>query len=275
MTWPNKIKQFVSLHGSVSGNLSGHGHEARTVKQMVRMLHTSDVHIGHVRGSADTHGETCQCPAHGLADAVVEYQADVLMISGDLFDHARLPNSAVRSTLEILSAPGVPVVVIPGNHDVHDDKSLWQRCRKDVERTGIRLLEELEGSSLTLESNQMTIWGRAMNDHEPGYRPLLNVPPRPSTEWYVVAAHGHLNLSSEDAHRSSPITYEEISSTNADYVALGHWHVPTDASHGSVTAWYPGAPMGSPGNGTAALITFSEEVQVEHVPVVEPVNGCA
>ncbi|MFL2988057.1 MAG: exonuclease SbcCD subunit D [Candidatus Poriferisodalaceae bacterium] len=275
MTLPNKIKQFISLHSSVSGNLSDHGDEARAMKQMVRMLHTSDVHIGHVRGSAEAHQETCQCPAHGLADAAIQNEADILMISGDLFDHARLPDSAVRSTLEILTAPGLPVVVIPGNHDVHDDKSLWQRCRRDVEQTGVQLLEDLEGSSLTLESNQMTIWGRAMNDHEPGYRPLLNAPPRPSTRWYVVAAHGHLNLSSEDAHRSSPITYEEISSTNADYVALGHWHIPTDASHGSVTAWYPGAPMGSPGNGTAALITFSEEVRVEHVAVLEPVNGCA
>ena len=100
MTLPNKIKQFVSLHGSVSGNLSGHGDEARAMNQMVRMLHTSDVHIGHVRGTADAHGETCQCPAHGLADAVLQNRADILMISGDLFDHARLPESAVRSTLE-------------------------------------------------------------------------------------------------------------------------------------------------------------------------------
>ncbi len=275
MTWPDKIEQFVSLNSSVSGNLSGHGDEARSMKQMVRMLHTSDVHIGHVRGSADAHREVCQCPAHALAEAVVQHRADILMISGDLFDHARLPDSAVRSTLEILTAPEVPVVVIPGNHDVHDDKSLWERCRNDVEQTGIQLLENIEGSSLTLESNQMTIWGRAMNDHEPGYRPLLNAPARPSSKWYVVAAHGHLNLSSEDAHRSSPITYEEISSTNADYVALGHWHVPTNASHGSVMAWYPGAPMGSPGNGTAALVTFSEEVQVDHVPVFAPANGCA
>ena len=274
MTLCNKISQFVSLDGSVSGNLSGHGTEVRTVKPIVRMLHTSDVHIGHTRGSAGDHAEVCQCPVHGIAEAVTQHQVDVLMVAGDLFDHARLSVVAVKSTLEILTAPGIPVVVIPGNHDVHDEKSLWQRCREHVEETGIQLLEELEGSSLVIESNQMTIWGRAMNEHEPGYRPLLNAPPRPSTGWYVVAAHGHLNLSSEDAHRSSPITYEEISSTNADYVALGHWHVPTDASHGAVTAWYPGAPMGSPGNGTAALVTFSERVQVEHVPIAVPVNGC-
>ena len=101
MTLPNKIKQFVSLHGSVSGNLSGHGDEARAMNQIVRMLHTSDVHIGHVRGSADAHGETCQCPAHGLADAVIQNRADILMIAGDLFDHARLPESAVRSPVAL------------------------------------------------------------------------------------------------------------------------------------------------------------------------------
>ena len=244
------------------------------MKEIVRMLHTSDVHIGHAKGSSGTHLEVCQCPALAIAEAATRYQADVLMVAGDLFDHARLPDSAVRSTLEILSEPELPVVVIPGNHDVHDKQSLWDRCRQDVEKTGIELFEDLEGSSLVLEANQMTIWGRAMNEHEPGYRPLLNPPKRPDTKWFVVAAQGHLNLSSEDAYRSSPITFEEISSTNADYVALGHWHVPTDASHGSVTAWYPGTPMGMPGNGTAALVTFGDEIRVEHVPVIEPDKGC-
>jgi DNA repair exonuclease SbcCD nuclease subunit len=240
----------------------------------VRMLHTSDVHIGHVTGPGDRHADICQCPILGLAAAIGEYQADLLMIAGDLFDHARLSESAVGATLELLTGPGVPVVVIPGNHDVHDTKSLWQRCRSDVDRTGIHLLDQIEGSAFVHESKQITIWGRAMTDHEPSYRPLGEVPSRPNKGWYVVAAHGHLNLSSEDAHRSSPITYEEISATKADYVALGHWHLPTDASHGGVTAWYPGAPMGSPGNGSAALVTFENETTVEHVPISVPAQGC-
>ena len=114
----------------------------------VRMLHTSDVHIGHVTGPGDHHADVCQCPVLGLAAAVREHQADVLMIAGDLFDHARLSDSTVAATLDIVTSPGVPVVIIPGNHDVHDTKSLWERCRSDVQRTGVHLLDRLEGSSL-------------------------------------------------------------------------------------------------------------------------------
>ena len=124
----------------------------------VRMLHTSDVHIGHVTGPGDHHADVCQCPVLGLAAAVREHQADVLMISGDLFDHARLSDSTVAATLDIVTSPGVPVVIIPGNHDVHDTKSLWERCRSDVQRTGVHLLDRLEGSSLALESKGITFW---------------------------------------------------------------------------------------------------------------------
>ena len=244
------------------------------MNQKVRMLHTSDVHIGYAKGPNCCQSDTCQCPVLGLAAAVKRENADILLIAGDLFDHARLPDIAITRSLEILAEAGVPVAVIPGNHDVHDMTSLWTRCADEVKKTGIFLLDRLEGTSVRFGSLGLTLWGRAMAEHEPGYRPLLNPPKRPDTKWFVVAAHGHLNLSSEDAYRSSPITFEEISSTNADYVALGHWHVPTDASHGSVTAWYPGTPMGMPGNGTAALVTFGDEIRVEHVPVIEPDKGC-
>ena len=250
------------------------GNDARAETNRVRMLHTSDVHIGHTKGPGDSHREVCQCPAHALAAAVIEHRVDVLIVAGDLFDHARLPDAAIVRTLELLTAPGVPVIVIPGNHDVHDTTSLWERCRIDVERTGVKLLDRLDGSSLVLASGRVTVWGRAMADHEPQYRPLAEVPPRPNTQWFVVAAHGHLNLTSDDAHRPSPITHEEISATEADYVALGHWHVTTDASHGEVVAWYPGAPMGYPGNGTAALVTLDDQVTVEHVAISAPKNSC-
>ena len=244
------------------------------MNQKVRMLHTSDVHIGYAKGPNCSQTDTCQCAVIGLTAAVKRENADILLIAGDLFDHARLPDTAITRTLEILAEAGVPVAVIPGNHDVHDMPSLWTRCADEVKKTGIFLLDCLEGASVRFGSLGLTLWGRAMAEHEPGYRPLFEVPSRPVSDWYVVAAHGHLNLTSEDAHRSSPITYEEISATNADYVALGHWHVPTDASHEGVTAWYPGAPMGSPGNGTAALVVFDSDVSVHHVPVPSPVNGC-
>ena len=162
--------------------------------------------MGYAKGPNCSQTDTCQCAVIGLTAAVKRENADILLIAGDLFDHARLPDTAITRTLEILAEAGVPVAVIPGNHDVHDMTSLWTRCADEVKKTGIFLLDCLEGASVRFGSLGLTLWGRAMAEHEPGYRPLFEVPSRPVSDWYVVAAHGHLNLTSEDAHRSSPIT---------------------------------------------------------------------
>ena len=95
-----------------------------TADRHLRVLHTSDVHIGHVRGPHGDHHDVCQCPAHALAHAVAAYEAHVLLIAGDLFDHARLQRADVAHTLELLGAVDASVVIIPGNHDVHDERSL-------------------------------------------------------------------------------------------------------------------------------------------------------
>lgn len=246
----------------------------------LRMLHTSDVHIGYVKGPECGFDDVCQCAIHALVAAVETHEVDLLMVAGDLFDHGRLSNEAVGATLELLASSGVPVVIIPGNHDVHDDASLWERCRRQVEASGVLLLDERAGSTLKLFDGALHIWGKAMAEHEPGYRPLADVPDHPGDAWYVVAGHGHLNLTPDDRHRSSPITHDEIAETAADYVALGHWHVPTNATHEGVQAWYPGTPMGRPGNGTAALVTFDRTqpsgdlVSVRHVEVAPPATGC-
>ena len=121
-----------------------------------------------------------------------------------------------------------------------------------------------------------------MDSHDSDYRPLAGVPLRPDRGWFIAAGHGHFQRTADDAHRSSPIAAEEIEATGADYVALGHWHVTTDVSVGEVIAWYPGAPMGMPSNGTACLVTFEtgvgdrgRSVSVDHVDVTPPGEGCA
>lgn len=255
--------------------------------QPLRVLHTSDVHIGHVRGPHGPHRDVCQCPIHALAHTAVAHRADVLLIAGDLFDHARLKRSDVAHTMELLGGVDASVVIIPGNHDVHDERSLWgthadHEHRLEVTGAGVIFLDDPEGATLHFGEHDLTLWGRAMPSHDVDYRPLAGVPERPDDGWFIAAGHGHFLRTAEDEHRSSPITASEIEATGADYVALGHWHVTTDVSVGEVTAWYPGAPMGIPSNGTACLVTFSRDadgspagVAVDHVPVAPPAEGCA
>jgi len=84
----------------------------------MRMLHTSDWHLGRTLHGADlldAQADFCRW----LVDTVDRTGVDAVLISGDVHDRAVPPTGAVRlleSTLEDLSAR-VPVVVVSGNHD--------------------------------------------------------------------------------------------------------------------------------------------------------------
>jgi len=250
-------------------------------RRRLRVLHASDVHIGgtyHRPGHGD-HGDLCLCPLLAVLGAVQECRPDVLVIAGDLFDHARLGPGEVGSTLDLLAGLSVPTVLIPGNHDVHDDTSPYGRHEDVVRRSGVRFLDTHDGDHVTLFDGDLHIWGRAMPEHTPAYRPLHGVPHRPSEGWFVVAGHGH-HVGDEEPgpmSRSSPITSSDIAGTRADYVALGHWHVPTDVSAGGVTAWYCGSPLDINRTGHVMLVDLvpGHGATTTSLGVAAPEPGCA
>ena len=87
----------------------------------MRILHTSDLHIGKL-----LHGHSLlEDQRHVFAQitqAVVEQQPDALIVAGDIFDRSIPPVGAVALLGEWLTglrsdAPDVPIVIISGNHD--------------------------------------------------------------------------------------------------------------------------------------------------------------
>lgn len=88
---------------------------------MLRLLHTSDWHLGHT-----LHGRERRLEHHAflawLVETLVAVRADALVIAGDVFETANPPASAVQDFAEFLAAarralPKLDVVVIAGNHD--------------------------------------------------------------------------------------------------------------------------------------------------------------
>ncbi|HLT38717.1 MAG TPA: exonuclease SbcCD subunit D C-terminal domain-containing protein [Enhygromyxa sp.] len=88
---------------------------------MLRLLHTSDWHLGHT-----LHGRDRRCEHAAflswLLDTLVEVRADALVIAGDVFETANPPASAIADLNEFLAAlrrrlPGLDIVIIAGNHD--------------------------------------------------------------------------------------------------------------------------------------------------------------
>jgi exonuclease SbcD len=88
----------------------------------MRLLHTSDWHLGHtLRGEVARDYEHAAFLAW-LLEACVREAADALVITGDVFDSATPPASAERMWFEFLAAvrrarPALDVVAIAGNHD--------------------------------------------------------------------------------------------------------------------------------------------------------------
>ncbi|HET9626668.1 MAG TPA: exonuclease SbcCD subunit D C-terminal domain-containing protein [Kofleriaceae bacterium] len=88
----------------------------------MRIVHTSDWHLGHtLRGEVTREYEHAAFLAW-LIDACVREAADALVITGDVFDTATPPASAERMWFEFLTAvrrarPALDVIAIAGNHD--------------------------------------------------------------------------------------------------------------------------------------------------------------
>ena len=250
-------------------------------RRPIRLLHTSDVHLGPAgyEPQGRAHVSECVCPIHILGHLVEEHDVDVVIVAGDLFDHARVSSQLVFDTFDRLGEIRADVALLPGNHDVFDETALYRRHRDALAASGVYFFDDPNGSAFDLAGGALRIWARAMEDHYPGYQPLRYPPAHPGDRWFVVAGHGHFTPDAEDNYRSSPITVADIDATGADYVALGHWHVTTDlmARGASTPAWYPGASLFGHGAGQMLLVDLApdEPVRVRTLSVLDhPASMC-
>jgi DNA repair protein SbcD/Mre11 len=211
----------------------------------LRLLHTSDVHL-----ESDTfgNGEQGRKLRDSIRDAfgrvistANQLQADLLLIVGDLFDSSRVTDEALSFALDQIARAKMAVVMTPGNHDAHDERSLWLKLPPSELPRNLHMLLEPEGSTLEFPDLHARLWGRALVEHSPDYRPLSGIVAPADGWWNIALAHGFF-MEEGEFDRSSPINPVDIERSRYDYIALGHIHVFTDCSRGSTRAAYCGTP---------------------------------
>jgi DNA repair protein SbcD/Mre11 len=236
-------------------------------RRPLRVLHTADVHL-----ESDGYGDAGQQTAHRererrmfrkIVDRALSDQVDLLLIAGDLFDHNRVGDEAVEFVRAELARLPQPVVILPGNHDVLRTNAIYDRHDFTAGAPHVHLIRRLEGEVIELPELDAIVWGRAMEEHEPGFQPLANIPSPDAHRWCLGMGHGFFYQDRQRPDRSSPIFADEIRDTGWDYLALGHQHVQTNVSQGDVTAYYAGAP------GTVLRIELSVDggIRVEPRPL--------
>ncbi len=237
----------------------------------MRLLHTSDWHLGHL-----LRGEVAREYEHAaflkwLLGTCVREAADVLLITGDVFDSATPSASSERAWFEFLAAarrarPAMDIVAIAGNHDSPAKLGAASSVLREL---GVFVIGSLPRAHGELDLDRLLIpvaGGCGLIAAVPFLRPAdLPSDPNPLEAIYgeVVAAAsarraadqalivtGHLYVAGADTRYSSERRVSIGGQESAplrlfpetiDYVALGHIH---RAQHvGRWTIRYAGAPI--------------------------------
>ena len=253
---------------------------SQQTRRPLKILHTADVHL-----DCESYGKPEQRQAHqalyyrcfeAIIERAITAGVDAVLIAGDLFDHNRVADDTIAFAQEQLRRLQCPAIILPGNHDCLYTGAIYDRHNFAAACDNVQVITALQGQVLEVPELDLVLWGRAMEEHEPGFHPLEHIPTRLDQRWHIAMAHGYFYPSRrEAADRSSPIFAEEIRDTGWDYVALGHQHVLTDVSQDKVVAYYSGAPLitwtGTAPAGQVLLLDFSPEqgVQVQAQSVLQ------
>jgi DNA repair exonuclease SbcCD nuclease subunit len=201
-------------------------------------MHIADVHLGLAgKGlyGAEEHA------FERAIDLAIDVAADGVLIVGDLFDHGRVSDDLLVWTAKEFDRIGRPVVLLVGNHDPLDDRSVHHRSNIRERCAQVLFLDQPDGMSVEIPELDLVVWGRAMVEHSRSFRPLAGVPSKPADRWAVVAAHGLVVDADRPSHHASPISDEELRAVEWDYVALGHHHGHQVVRHEPCPVVYPGA----------------------------------
>lgn len=216
-------------------------------------LHIDDDHTARLHAGDGTAGLACVVGAAHAAEA------DALILAGDTFDSHRMPPHVLDRVAKIIGAAGVPVVLLPGNHDPAVPEAVYHHARLAA-LANLRVLGVTDQETVLFPALDLEIWGRAHRDYS-DMIPFETVRPR-STRWQIAVGHGHYQPNPDRSTRARPswlIGDAEIAATGADYVALGHWNRAAKVGEGGVAAHYSGAPEYS---GTINLVRLTHQGEV-------------
>ncbi len=221
-------------------------------------LHTADWQLGkpYARVTDDAkrarlQAERFECLKR-IAAAVSQHKAAFVLVAGDLFDSPSPLKSSVAMACEAIGQMGVPVVVIPGNHDHGGPGSLWEQPfflqQRDQLAPNLHVL--LTPQPLVLD--QAVIFPgpllRRQDNADPTawIRSAFDEPAFPSHLPRIVLTHGSVqgfestqDDEDEESKGLNRIDLARLPDAEIDYIALGDWH---GTKQVAPKAWYSGTP---------------------------------
>jgi DNA repair exonuclease SbcCD nuclease subunit len=216
----------------------------------MRFVHTADWQLGMTRhflaGEAQPRYSAARRDAvAGLGPLAAQVGAEFVVVAGDVFEDNQLEPKVVSQSLEAMRAIGIPVYLLPGNHDPLDASSVYTSALFTAEcPANVHVLDRAGVHEVRPGLQIVAAPWRSKRPTSDLVAEVLEGPPADGVT-RVLVAHGGVDVLDPDPTKPSLIHLAELEDALArgaiHYVALGDKHSLTDVgSTGRV--WYAGSP---------------------------------
>ena len=216
----------------------------------MRFVHTADWQLGMTRHFLNGEAQPRYSAARrdvvaGLGPLAAETGAEFVVVAGDVFEHNQLAPRDVSLSLEAMRAIGIPVYLLPGNHDPLDASSVYTsalfvaECPDNVtvlDRAGVHEVRpgvQIVAAPWRSKAPTSDLVGDVLDD----------LPADGVTR--IVVGHGAVDIIDPGKDKPSLIRLAAVEAALArgavHYVALGDKHSRTEVGS-SGRVWYSGAP---------------------------------
>lgn len=215
----------------------------------MKLMHIADLHLGAPCYSlgrwADDRKSARDLLFGRLIDAAC-LEADMLIISGDLFDRHD-PEAAlvsqVKAGLRRFSSGGGVAILVPGNHDeITYPKSVYRREAWDGICTLVSSPRPAIVFSAPVKGEHVTVMSCAYTGGVTNMKDLEALPSVPEGSFGIAALHASLNAAppGRDMDRAMIVKSSAILAAGYKYAALGHFHKKAHIAEGGASFVYPG-----------------------------------
>ncbi|MFT5442658.1 MAG: exonuclease SbcD [Myxococcota bacterium] len=263
-------------------------------------IHAADLHLdtpfqGLRKTAPDVHAQLLNASLvawDALVELALERGAQFMLLAGDLYDGAERGVRAqlrFRSGVRKLSAAGIEVFIVHGNHDPLEQG--WSAIGEWPEGVTVFPSGQVTSAQVARGGETIaTVHGRSYAKRET--RENLSIDFRRTSESGLHIGLLHCNVGGAPGHENySPCSVEDLAAADMDYWALGHVHKHAVIKDGDPWVVYPGNLQGrspQPGERGAkgavvvdvdgARVTNVEHVALDRVRFVEhelDVSGCS
>lgn len=213
----------------------------------MKILHTSDLHIGQIIYNNYDRVDEHDCFFSQLEEWCVDEKPDALIVSGDIFD-IQQPSAATKKFFNDWfvsihkSCPDMKIVITAGNHDsasrIQADSAVWEMANTLLVGTSpaVDVVNGEDGWQdkyiVRLSSGYIIAMPYMTGERKEMFQSVLDRVAKENTDNRPVVMMGHLAVTGMDmtGHdcEIGNVRMQEVSQlgTGYDYLALGHIHKP-------------------------------------------------